>query len=137
MINRLSGVLDFQSQALALRSERQKILAGNIANTDTPGFQARDFEFADALRSATQTQQSRLGAPVARDLLGQRSPDARFEPKLTYAVPSQTNMDGNTVDLDRERATFADNAVKFEASLRFINGSVRTLLDAMKSHTQG
>jgi flagellar basal-body rod protein FlgB len=137
MINRLSGVLDFQSQALALRSERQKILAGNIANTDTPGFQARDFEFADALRSATQTQQSRLGAPVARDLLGQRSADTRFEPKLTYAVPSQTNLDGNTVDLDRERATFADNAVKFEASLRFINGSVRTLLDAMKSHTQG
>jgi flagellar basal-body rod protein FlgB len=56
---------------------------------------------------------------------------------LRYAVPSQTNLDSNTVDMDRERAAFADNAVKYESTLRFINGSVRTLLDAMKSHHQG
>jgi flagellar basal-body rod protein FlgB len=138
MINRLSGVLDFQSQALALRAERQRVLASNIANTDTPGYQARDFDFASALRDATQTQQTRLGAPVARDLLGPlKGGDGGFSPRLTYAIPSQTNLDGNTVDLDRERASFADNSVKFEATLRFINGSVRTMLDAMKSHTQG
>jgi flagellar basal-body rod protein FlgB len=137
MINRLSGVLDFQAQALSLRAERQRVLAGNIANTDTPGFQARDFDFASALRTATQSQQARLGPPVAGDLMGRNFKDGRFSPTLTYAVPSQTNMDGNTVDLDRERASFADNSVKFEASLRFINGSVRTMLDAMKSHNQG
>ena len=55
---------------------------------------------------------------------------------LRYSAPSQTNLDGNSVDMDRERAAFADNSVKYEATLRFINGSVRTMLDAMKSHNQ-
>jgi flagellar basal-body rod protein FlgB len=65
------------------------------------------------------------------------NPGGRSAPVLRYAVPSQTNLDSNTVDMDRERAAFADNAVKYESTLRFINGSVRTLLDAMKSHHQG
>ena len=52
--------------------------------------------------------------------------------KLLYATAAQTNLDGNTVDMDRERANFADNAVKYEATLRFINGNVRTTLDAIK-----
>ena len=51
---------------------------------------------------------------------------------LAYATPSQTNLDRNTVDMDRERAAFADNSVKYEATLRFINGSMRTMLDAIK-----
>ena len=59
------------------------------------------------------------------------------EAHLRYATPSQSNLDGNSVDMDRERASFADNSVKYEATLRFINGHVRTMLDAMKSHQQG
>ena len=55
---------------------------------------------------------------------------------VSSTVPSQTNLDSNSVDMDRERAAFADNAVKYESTLRFINGSVRTMLDAMKSHNQ-
>jgi flagellar basal-body rod protein FlgB len=55
---------------------------------------------------------------------------------LAYARNSQNSIDRNSVDLDRERATFADNTLRYEAALRFINGSVRTLTDAMKSHTQ-
>ena len=51
-------------------------------------------------------------------------------------MPSQSNLDGNSVDMDRERASFADNSVKYEATLRFINSHVRTMLDAMKSHQQ-
>ncbi|HSM22773.1 MAG TPA: flagellar basal body rod protein FlgB, partial [Rubrivivax sp.] len=68
---------------------------------------------------------------------GVMNPGGRPAPVLRYAVPSQTNLDSNTVDMDRERAAFADNAVKYESTLRFINGSVRTMLDAMKSHHQG
>ena len=64
------------------------------------------------------------------------TPGSRPDPVLRYAVPSQTNLDSNSVDMDRERAAFADNAVKYESTLRFINGSVRTMLDAMKSHNQ-
>jgi len=58
---------------------------------------------------------------------------ARSDSQKTYALAAQTNLDSNTVDMDRERANFADNSVKYEATLRFINGTVRTTLDAMKS----
>jgi Lhr-like helicase len=53
---------------------------------------------------------------------------------LRWAAPAQTNLDRNTVDMDRERASFADNAVRYEATLRFINGQLRTLQDAMRNH---
>jgi flagellar basal-body rod protein FlgB len=139
MIQRLTGTLDFQSQALQLRAERQRVVASNIANADTPGYQARDFDFAAALRTATSNVAGRdtsLGAPITGDVFSGAVP-SKVEPRLNYAMPSQTSLDGNTVDMDRERASFVDNAVKYEATLRFINGSVRTMLDAMKSHTGG
>ena len=58
--------------------------------------------------------------------------ELRSESTLMYASPSQTNLDRNTVDMDRERASFADNTVKYEATLRFINSDVRLMLDAIK-----
>jgi flagellar basal-body rod protein FlgB len=139
MIQRLTGTLDFQSQALQLRAERQRVVASNIANADTPGYQARDFDFAAALRNATSSSArgaGGLGGAITGDVFTGAMP-SKYEPMLNYAMPSQTNLDGNTVDMDRERASFVDNAVKYEATLRFINGSVRTMLDAMKSHNQG
>ncbi len=128
IINRLGAGLDFQAQALQLRAQRQQLLAGNIANADTPGYVARDLDFAAALRAATGTN--------AFAAAGLRAP-ASAEAYLRYAAPSQSNLDGNSVDLDRERASIADNTVKYEAALRFINGQVRTLLDAIKSPHQG
>jgi flagellar basal-body rod protein FlgB len=139
VINRLGDSLDFQAQALTLRSERQRLLAGNIANADTPGYVARDIDFASALRDATGS--AAAGTPALQALrtslgtLGGQGGIA--EAQLRYAAPSQSNLDGNSVDMDRERASFADNSVKYEATLRFINGHVRTMLDAMKSPQQG
>lgn len=136
MIQRLTGVLDFQSQALALRAERQRLIAGNIANADTPGYVARDFDFARALRGAVGSR-SLDGGGAGGNALGTPISERARSPALNYALAAQTNLDGNSVDMDRERATFADNAVKYESTLRFISGSVRTMLDAMKSHNQG
>lgn len=139
MINRLTDSLDFQSQALALRAERQRLLASNIANADTPGYVARDMDFAAALRDATGTATAgaAVTAALRQALPGAGGFGASTEAHLRYAAPSQTNLDGNSVDMDRERASFADNSVKYEATLRFINGSVRSMLDAMKSPQQG
>jgi len=137
MINRLTGALDFQTEALVLRSERQRLIASNIANADTPGYVARDFNFSQALREATSAGNAgTLGGPVTADLLAEGGDSARISPSLRYATPSQTNLDRNTVDMDRERAAFADNALKYESTLRFITASVRTLQDAMKSPNQ-
>ncbi|KNZ34384.1 MAG: flagellar biosynthesis protein FlgB [Methylibium sp. NZG] len=133
MLNQLTNAIDFHGQALTLRSERQRLIASNIANADTPGYVARDFSFAQALREATGTA---AGAPpvatTSAGHIGGAATGARSEPNLLYASASQTNLDRNTVDMDRERANFADNAVKYEATLRFINGNVRTMLDAIK-----
>jgi flagellar basal-body rod protein FlgB len=132
MLNRLTATLDFHGQSLVLRSERQRLIASNIANADTPGYVARDFDFAQALRQATGA--SRFAAPLAATQAGHLTgaTGARAEPDLLYAAPSQTNLDRNTVDMDRERAAFADNAVQYEATLRFVNSNVRTMLDAIK-----
>ena len=135
MTNRLTDSLEFHSQALSLRAERQRLIAGNIANADTPGFQARDFDFAAALRAASGN--NAVGEGIARGVMQDGSSGTGTAvPVLRYAVPSQTNLDSNTVDMDRERSAFVDNAVKYESTLRFINSSVRTTLDAMKSYHQ-
>jgi len=137
MLNRLTDALNFPTQALHLRSERQRMLASNIANADTPGYQARDMNFAQALREATgnSAKGGSVAGAMAATQVGHLSPaaGARSESQKLYATAAQTNLDSNTVDMDRERANFADNAVKYEATLRFINSSVRTTLEAMKS----
>ena len=137
MLNRLTDSLDFQAQALSLRSERQRLIASNIANADTPGYVARELNFAQALREATgtasaaatlsSTQAGHIGGGANGTVSSNRGADNN----LVYAAPSQTNLDRNTVDMDRERASFADNAVKYEATLRFINANVRTTLSAI------
>ena len=135
MIKQLTDTLNFQAQALVLRSERQRVLASNIANADTPGYKARDMDFARALQQATgnmgaastmtATQPGHLTAPAG----------ASSDAQLLYGAPAQTNLDNNSVDMDRERASFAENSLKYEAALRFINSNVRIALDSIKPHT--
>ena len=137
MLQRMTTQFDFHAEALRLRAARQRLIASNIANADTPGYQARDFDFAQALRDATQGLRApgaggagELGSPIARGAaLGSTT-----APRLNYALAAQPSLDRNTVDMDRERASFADNALRYEASLRFLNGSLRTLTEAMRSH---
>jgi flagellar basal-body rod protein FlgB len=133
MLNRLTNALDFQAQALNLRSERQRLIASNIANADTPGYVARDMNFAQALRNATGTMQpaATMAASQPGHITGNAATDGASFSTLNYAAPSQTNLDRNTVDMDRERASFADNAIKYEATLRFINSNVRTTMSAI------
>ena len=94
---------------------------------------ARDINFAQALREATGS-----GAPAALMSASHRGhigggggAGGRSTSTLNFAAPSQSNLDRNSVDMDRERASFADNTVKYEATLRFINGNVRTTLSAI------
>ena len=140
MLNRLTDTIDYQAQALSLRSERQRLIASNIANADTPGYVAREMNFAQALRAATgtagngqvtttlaATQPGHIGGSgaAAGSIVG------ATVSTLDYAAPSQTNLDRNTVDMDRERASFADNTIKYEATLRFIGANVKTTLSAI------
>ena len=131
-MNRLTDSLNFQAQALMLRAERQRLIASNIANADTPNYQARDFNFADALKQATGQMSSNVTlATTEPGHLGATGGGAGSQPRLMYATPSQTNLDNNSVDLDRERAAFAENSVKYQATLRFIGSDAKTLLTAI------
>jgi flagellar basal-body rod protein FlgB len=134
MLDKLTGSLDIQTKALLLRAERQRTISSNIANVDTPGYVARDFKFGEAMAAAmggstiagaSQTDKRHMQIPSA-DLSGSSTV------ALGYSVQSQPNMDNNTVDLDRERANFVDNSVRYEATLRFINGQAKTMLSAIQ-----
>jgi flagellar basal-body rod protein FlgB len=141
--SRLTESIDFHGRALLLRAERQKVIAGNIANADTPRFAARDFDFKAALADATGERDGATAAPGAQAVAtthpghlggaGGTGGGGRLDSTVQkYRVTEQPSLDANNVDLDRERANFADNAVRYEAGLRFINGSVRTLLSAIR-----
>ncbi len=146
MLANLTSALDFQSKALVLRAERQQVIASNIANADTPGYSGRDFDFKQAMQQAVG--QSSLTLPT-RSSSATAGPDGTTNPRhiplhgledsqlgkdhaLGYTAQTQPAMDGNSVDLDRERANFVDNSVRYEATLRFINGSSRTILSAIQ-----
>lgn len=122
--NSLDRALDFNSQALQLRARRQSVLATNIANADTPGFKAQDFDFATALKRATSES---AAAPAGA---GKRGVADAVE--LKARETTQPSVDENTVDLDQERTAFADNAVRYEAALRTLNGQIKTMLSAIQ-----
>ncbi len=134
MLDRITGTLDFNAEALKLRAERQKVIAGNIANADTPGYKAVDFDFARALSEATASQSA--GATTLATSSSAHMPSSRAfgtdgAARLQYRSVGQPSMDANTVDTDVEQARFAENTVRYEASLKFLNGQIRTLLSAI------
>ena len=133
MLDKLTSSLNLQGNALMLRSERQRVLASNIANADTPGYKARDFKFADALQQAdTSSAGSRLAAQgTSNPRHIPLHPVASGPQKPGYVLQTEPALDNNSVDMDRERAAFMDNAVRYEATLRFINYQSRTLQSAI------
>ena len=123
MIDKLGDHLRFNSEALRLRSTRQQMLASNVVNAETPRYQARDFDFARALRDATAAPASAAAA---------RAPAANAAPATYARAAFQSSAEGNSVDMDAERAYFADNALRYEAALRALNGQLKTLLSAIQ-----
>ena len=147
MFARMTSGLEIHTQALVLRAERQRIIASNIANADTPGYAARDINFKEALIQATGTGGSELSkvslkasssaSPSTTNPRHMVLPDVSqsqlsSESAAAYGIQSQPSADSNSVDLDRERATFVDNSVRYEATLRFINGGSKTILSAIQ-----
>jgi flagellar basal-body rod protein FlgB len=124
------SALGGHDQALLVRERRAGVLAANLANSDTPGYKARDLDFQTLIREA-------MGAPSAQRLATTRAGHvpagaAGVEGDFLYRVPMQPTLDGNTVDTDIEMAQFARNALDFQASLTFLQGKFRGLRSALK-----
>ena len=126
-MNNLDELFRFSHQALNVHAYRQQLIASNIANADTHGYKARDIDFAAVLKSVEAAQASRQVLPRAS------GPYATpFGAELLYRSVVQRSVDGNSVDLDVERAQFAENAVRYEAQLMFINSQVKSMLAAIQ-----
>lgn len=116
--------------ALGLWRQRNEILAANIANADTPGFKARDLDFHEVMQG-----QNTASLPMAKTSGLHLSVNEVFDGPLKYRVPLQPALDGNTVEADVEQAEFASNALRYQASLRFLGGRISSLRAAiMGSH---
>ncbi|NYI02433.1 flagellar basal body rod protein FlgB [Cupriavidus plantarum] len=135
MIDRLDAALRFQQDALSLRSQRQSVIASNIAHADTPGYKARDFDFASKLTESVERGQRNEGLSLSttqtRHLAAQAP--ASNDDDLQYRIPLQSSIDGNTVEMDTERVAFADNTVHYEMGLTVVSGKIKTMLAAIQS----
>lgn len=126
------GLFGIHGQALLYRQERLNLIAGNLANADTPHFKARDIDFQAALEAAAN--------PTAGERL-MRTADAHFREGggmpgdlaslRVYRTPLQPSLDGNTVDAPAEQAAFGRAALEYRATLSFIEGRIRSLLTAI------
>lgn len=132
MVSKLDNAFSFQEQVLSLRANRQQVLAGNIANADTPHYKARDFDFSAALKDAVAGRSGgslALASTSGRHLQGSADSGPA---RLMYRKETQSSVDGNTVDMDVERAQFAENAIQYEAGITFISGKIKTLMSAIQ-----
>lgn len=121
--------LSQHENALRFRALRNQVLSSNIANADTPNYKARDLDFSSALKGA---REANINLDRTSDLHKQAWGTTTGGAKLMYRVPSQPTLDGNTVAMDVEQAAFAENAIQYRASLRFLDGSLSTLRYALK-----
>ena len=136
MASKIDKALFFQQQALGLRAYRQQVLAGNIANADTPNYKARDFDFASALKEAIAGRTDGGGLALSKTNSEHLSATSGTGPvSLMYRTPMQASVDGNTVEMDVERAQFSENAIRYEAGVTFISGRIKTLMSAIQGQS--
>ena len=118
----LDNALGLSADALKLRAQRLDVIAGNIANAATPGYKARDIDADGALARLQAGRSGGFGALFADQLAGGIRNRAALMPSL----------DGNTVEMATEQAAFAENAVKYRASLGFLTSRIQTIMSALK-----
>jgi len=124
--------LGVHQYAMQLRSERASILANNIANADTPGYQARDMDFGQMLKARMGETSDPLTMTSSSSSHMQGLAQSDAIDGLKYRTPSQPSIDGNTVDVDRERSEFTRNTMEYQAAFEFLNGKIKSLLTAIK-----
>jgi flagellar basal-body rod protein FlgB len=133
MIDKLDSALRFHQEALNLRARRQEVLSANIANADTPNFKARDFDFGSKLTQAVERGRQSMAMASTSSLHLSGKAQTLGEEELMYRTPNQSSIDGNTVEMDAERVSFADNAMRYEVNLTVLSSKIKSLLSAVQS----
>lgn len=116
----MDKIFGIYGDALALRAQRLNMLASNIANAATPNYKARDLNFDKAIAALAES------GPLSATL------EDSADQNISYRVPLQPSMDGNTVELSTEQTLFAENAVQYRTTLSFLDGRIGTLRRAIR-----
>lgn len=134
----LDQLLNVQASALRVRESRQELLASNLANADTPNYKARDINFSATLKQVAQSQQG-LKAPLAMSvtsgahLSGSAPAAGPISGAVQYRNEQQGTIDGNNVDVDKERMAFGDNALHYEATVTMITAQIHNMLAVIQN----
>jgi flagellar basal-body rod protein FlgB len=127
----INAHLGVHAQALQVRSTRAELIANNLANADTPDYKARDIDFRAALSSAGAGPGGVQLATTRANHLGGSTAGSGIDAAAQYRVPLAPSLDGNSVDVQVEQAAFAENSVRYQATLTFLNSRLRGLMTAI------
>ena len=127
MTNNLKQQFEVFSNSLGLRNKKNEILASNIANAATPNYKARDFDFETELARALSVGPLKTSSEAHIALASKNLPN-----KIQYRKPLQPSMDGNTVELQVEQMEFAENSIRYQTTLNFINSKLSGLMGAIR-----
>ncbi|MEZ5569406.1 MAG: flagellar basal body rod protein FlgB [Halioglobus sp.] len=127
-MNVIDRHLGISPDALSVRARRIELLSANLANADTPGYKARDIDFGETLARVRDGQ----GAMRTTHSTHIQAGSGAHNMHLKYRVPSQASLDGNTVETQQEHAAFMDNAIRYQASLNFLDGRIKSIISALR-----
>ena len=119
--------LTFFGSALNIRNRRNNIIASNIANSATPNYKARDINFLDEFKKVTNTGDIKITH-------SNHIPTKNYNisGKAFYRDPVIASLDGNTVELSVEQMQFAENTMRYQTTLKFLNGKITKMLSAIR-----
>lgn len=129
---KLGNAFGIHEQALLVRTQRNELLASNIANADTPNFKARDIDFREVLKKQT-VQPVSLKATQSGHIQPGGGLNGISPQYVKYRAVAQPSLDGNTVDVQREQINIASNSAQFEATMRFLTGKIQSIEKALSS----
>ena len=98
-------------RAVSVRQDRMELIAGNLANQNTPGYKARDIDFKEAMKSASYNQRMHLNRTSDNHIKAEMQSDRL----MSFRMPTQPDTgDGNTVEAQIERNIFLDNGLRYQ-----------------------
>jgi flagellar basal-body rod protein FlgB len=109
---------------LDVQSRKAQVIAGNIANADTPGYIAKELDFTSYLQEAVR-QSSLPAAQQNWEFLSNA-------PRVVEQTPTSIGLDGNTVDMGREMAELAQAGSNFNFGAKMLQSRLRLLRTAIR-----
>lgn len=126
----INNAFGIHENAMHLQSRRAQLLSQNLANSDTPGYKAKDIDFKNALKSMSN---GNLKTPLNTTQSGHVQPKGFFMGlEEMYRRPTQSSLDGNTVEPHVEMGEFTENSMRYLMTLRIMSGKINGMLSAIR-----